>query len=663
MSEPEWAMSQQKQGGCVDAASAACYDDGVYGAEQLSKEYEIQNLAEVLDALSKADCTMFNKSVQVNPAIVQAYLDKESKLLTREQRICLEYMHPEIVNINPLPGLVASVALNCEVVVYTQEYDYRNQDIEDSIAYLIKVGDDTVVTREALLGDGECSFTLSALPDAEAEKYERSKQAEKEPTVPTLNAVTIKKKPDPVKPGQQEKGVFTCWSKLTKSENMCFWFTGFMQSWPQGINWREAISQKRMFTARLLGSVFTEHIVPAFGITNVPVWKDLATNVLSNTPMWIQVTTDKARTSMLRCNLATPIEHQEIPNVAVSTDGFIADFARALEEEIGLPITAATAASIMTDTKCCGQNIICKVPEESEVKAAHPAFVPSFVCLSEQPAAFASTVAAKCKFFALNPVFCRSQFKVRDISPEIGSALMSADWYTKKDFVLAESRTVMTAADPLRSSISDAATKSLFLPLSNRTTYVYALRTKDDRRSSVDRLFAALKVFKHGGNYGDNGIPIIENKASILRIESGKPQQDTQAPAMVPPIRIDAPPQQKQAEHTETTSPSPRIPAQQPVAAPAAAASAAGIDDAMSGDDEEGGVSATPTPTSSTPSVAAQKKPISSSSRAAPRVPSKRKVPTGDHEDQTSEPRDAKRTKRVVSSSSSAQKSPTRKAT
>jgi hypothetical protein len=493
------------------------------------------------------------------------YLDPAQSAASRRR---LELENPEYAIDNVItPDLKlkgyesAILALNCEQILPVQVQEYSGQNAVDTMGlYKLCPEFETVITDEMLTDKSLPEMTLVARVEEDRHEIEAARVADQHCKVPVLTEVKYINKIAQIE-GQPRISPWLYWSKSKKAHFPRFKFRATTTEWQPENSYYNAMKTQSLYTLTVFGDVYDDIISQIFSIANNDAWERLAELILGNTEIWYSVIVNEVDTARLK------IKKMKIPTksvVCVKITNAVADFAKALRESIGIPITAKKAA----------ERLVQPLPTVEERRAAKVTELSMVTCLTENPTMFPEAVSVECDFYAISSSKVHRRIKdmgmkFSDLGPSVCSALFDPDWYKfEKPYVLESLSDEIMAKAQIPATRRNAQTGTVQIDGTDRirmstsqiagdltevdtTVYVYAVRRESG--ASAKRAEKSLHIMWEGGNYDAAGLPIVgddtkESEASsrVLAITDGTVNQPVMPPSSAPPT-ADAPQSQIQA--------------------------------------------------------------------------------------------------------------------
>jgi hypothetical protein len=518
-------------------------------------------LSDVAAAVETADCSAFCGQV-VPASVVDAYRRFPDGGMSREQCLCLEYMHPEVMRVE-MPqkaveeGMSVKFALNCGRVIPTRPLQYALQSRMDIIEMLKKstapdAGPDvrpvdTVVTYE-LLSDRSCPpILLVSRPEPEADRIFIERTAMGPTACPSL--VTFRFNIDAVQKPGETTSVSPLVVKSTKTGvvGACIPFLATATSWSEDQSYESALAKHELYNCTLSGRAYEKTVASMFGVLCPNAWIELAPKFLANTTIWFWVVVNHATSARTGPNIGRGMVRDNT-RCAVDVTAAMADVATAIADTIGIPITPEGATGVVNAMvakfqlkELGGQRTrtSLKVPDKSEIDAARPQTVGGCACITEQPDLFAAAIKAGCKFYVVSSAPFNWRERNIQMTPELGAAMLSLKWNESGDVDVPG----IGKVGP-RDALRDAETRAL--AAKNTVNYVYAVR--QDIAANAARAELAMAVINDGGRYDSSGTPIMIDEPVFPLVcaapsDSGTPPTQPAAPAV--PDAQQQPPQQQ----------------------------------------------------------------------------------------------------------------------
>jgi len=513
----------------------------------------------------------------LNDVVRAAYLDPST---APEKRIRMEFEYPELAGCPCAPaGYEANVTLSCVDLMPMIREEYAGQSKSDMTELFKLCPEVETVVDAKVLNESETTgskFVLVARPpdvldalavgrpkdpsgdggdaskDDEDDEAKRGRLWVMHSKIPVMDAVQYET--DPMKRGDKVFSPFKCRPPAKQQQqqqdagasassqaaggkkdkeppfSMRVGFKAMIETWAPGHACVESPAEH--FRGTLICRGYTEVLASALGMRSVDHWEKLAKLILENTVVWYTVRVNKDKTELRPFNargISTALEAEAELNVVRMT----ADFATALRERIGIPITADLAA------KLAGQ----AAPSADSVKCAKPARLDMCTSITENPQLLPEAVAARCDFFAVTTSGIHaSGFRLSRLGPELGAALFSPEYYSAKPFVIRDAARVIGAdgapvgagemtlepAHPIRFETVSLA-RDLLLPATLK--YVFAVRPASS--AAAARARAAVAIYRDGGSYNDAGTPIIVSAPASADVGDGDGDAEADAAAAV----------------------------------------------------------------------------------------------------------------------------------
>lgn len=446
--------------------------------------------------------TRFSKLPQLPLEVLQAYYDRTSDKLTDIERINLELEFPEIAfqrqtlrDGQNVPLRICS-NLSSSMFMSAVKMDYIGQGVGDLLSGLgnhkhtteIENAFDWIkspLSRNIYIVSRPAKIQSEISQNRGRVRLDTDKQPNQDITtrwaVEVFNGTGLK-----------------CYSKIGNREVVCLRFSAVGETWQPGCYYKdpECISTRILINAYC--AAWDKQIIQAFGITNVDAWSILApqiiefgTNIFScrvnvshtnRIPIVAQNSKNMIMGDQLTCSLDVEEIFSDVPT---------------LLNTIGIPVSRKKVIEILG----------CSVPTEADIYKCDTSFLPATVCLSEHADMLAMTISGKCTYRIVCNVALDELVPSINGDTDIGDAIFSSAWCGNDDITLTTSGKVSKATDDLRKSTKYMKINDCHI------RYIWAIRP--DIKASHNRFDMVQKIFYEGGQYDENGIPIIADPGAI----------------------------------------------------------------------------------------------------------------------------------------------------
>lgn len=472
--------------------------------------------------------TQYAKLPWLTTEVIEAYFNRDSALMTDYVRRCLELEHPELAfNTGTLaPDHTWRVNFTASRYIALSEHKYVGQG-GDQFLELIKnnphgndqMYHDLVALRASLLTKtaaerlkrpsfAELRYELTKFPDAAEQNQKKIAGTHVPHSTCVLNWL-FKTDPEDL----------SCTPTSTRVQSVRLPFRAQYTIWPVNKTYLAAQNADQEYTITFPGAVYDTAIAAATGFVlpppdpKQPTVAEKREKLISQWPEFIIdiINSNVLLSITAKINwdesMATA-DYYRLDTTTITHPVYVQRFTVDMREYLhkrALPVTANCAATLLGYPAA---------PSIGDVAAANQFNIMPWINLSApgNENLLAAAIAARCEF----RVVCSHTFGTRlsSITPELGDCIFDPRW--KDDAHVFKNIPVIGPNG--KTTNQDIDSEHKFRPLFVRDSFffVYAIRPKS--KCDTSSLSYAESVFKNGGTYNSDGIPIVRPVAAAAAL-------------------------------------------------------------------------------------------------------------------------------------------------